>query len=97
MATALPYTNSSLSNIAWNKQVYRMIQSGKPSGYDQTLREKNPQLTELKFYINNIARCIGIVYILSARRQYHLFNTFTSVILSYKSIIYKAQTFDICQ
>ena len=33
------------------------------------------QLKELKFYINNIARCLSIVVLLSERRQYHQFNT----------------------
>ena len=46
---------------------------------------------ELQLYINNIARCLGIVDILYTRRQYHQFKTFTSVILSYKLIIYKSQ------
>ena len=38
------------------------------------LRKKNIQLIELQFYINNIARCLGIVYILSARIKYHQLN-----------------------
>ena len=46
--------------------------------------------SSIQFYINNIARYIGIVVILSARRQYHKFNTFTIVLLSYKFIIYKS-------
>ena len=57
------------------------------SGYEQTIPKKNMQLTELKFYINNIVRCIGILVILSTRRQDHQFNTFTNVLLSYKYII----------
>ena len=47
------------------------------------------QLTELQFYINSIASCLVILDLLYARRKDHKFNTFTSVILSYKSIIYK--------
>ena len=39
------------------------------------LRNNNTQLTELHFYINEIARCINISVILSARRQDHKFNT----------------------
>ena len=39
------------------------------------LREKNLQLTELQFCINNIATCLGIVDLLSARRQDHQWNT----------------------
>ena len=35
------------------------------------LCEKNPKLMDLKFYINNIARCLGIVDLLSTRRQDH--------------------------
>ena len=45
------------------------------SGYEQILCEKNMQLTELKLYINNIARCLCIVDILSARIQYHQWYT----------------------
>ena len=44
------------------------------------------QLTELQFYINNIARCLGIVDILSARRQYHKFNTFTNILLATQAL-----------
>ena len=35
------------------------------------LRDKNLQLTELQFYINNITRCLGIVVLLSESRQDH--------------------------
>ena len=67
-----------------------MIQSVNSSGYEQTICDNNLQLTELQFYINNVARCLGIVDLLYSRIQYHQFNTFTSVLLSYKSIIYKS-------
>ena len=50
-----------MSELDWNNPVYHMSQSGNSSGYDQTLREKNMQLTELQFYINNITSCPGIV------------------------------------
>ena len=50
------------------------------------------QLTELKPYINNITRCLGILDILSADRQDHQFNSLTSVLLSYKSIVYKSKS-----
>ena len=33
------------------------------------------QLTELQFYTKNIARCLGLVVLLFARRQYHQLNT----------------------
>ena len=45
------------------------------SGYEQTFCENNLQLMELQFYINNIARCLGMVVLLSERRQDHQFNT----------------------
>ena len=52
-----------------------MILSEKLSGYEQTIREKNLQLTELQLYINNIARCLCIGFILSARKQDYQLNT----------------------
>ena len=73
-----------MPKLSWNKPV--------SSGYEKTLRKKNMQLTELQFYINNIARCLDIVDLLSTRRQYHQFNTFKIVLLSYKSVIYKPQS-----
>ena len=81
-----------MSRLSWNKLVYHLSQSGNSSGYEQTLREKNLQLTELQLYTNNIARSLGIVDIFSAVRKYHQLNTFTSFILSYKSIIYKSSS-----
>ena len=45
------------------------------NGDEQTLREKNLQLTELQLYINNITRCPGTVVILFARRKDHQLNT----------------------
>ena len=33
------------------------------------------QLTELQFYINNIVQCLGILVILSARRQDNYLNS----------------------
>ena len=50
----------------------------------------NVQLMELQLYINKIAGCLGIMLLLPARRQYHHFNTITSALVSYKSIIYKS-------
>ena len=38
------------------------------------LREENLQLIDLKLYTNNIAKCLDVVVILSARRQYNQFN-----------------------
>ena len=38
-----------------------MSLSDNSRGYEQTLCDNNMQLEELKFYINNITRCIGIV------------------------------------
>ena len=60
------------------------------SGYEQTLRENNMQLTELQFYTNNITRCLSIVVLLYARRQDHQFITLTIALLPYKSIIHKS-------
>ena len=56
--------------MIYNLQLYII------SGYKQTLYENNMQLTELKLYINKIARCLGIVVILSARIQDHQFKLF---------------------
>ena len=44
----------------------------------------------IQLYINKIASYLCIVVLLSARIQDHQLNVFTSVILSYKSIIYKS-------
>ena len=52
-----------------------MSLSDNSNGYEKILLENNLQLTELQFYINNIARCLGIVVILSARIQDRQFNT----------------------
>ena len=49
--------------------------SDKSSGYEQTLRKKNLQLTELQLFINNIASFLSILFVLSARRQDFQFNT----------------------
>ena len=76
--------------VACNNPVYHLSLSDNSSGYEQTLLEKNLQLTELKFYINNIGGCLGMVDLLSTRRQDNQVNNFTSVLLSYKSIIYKS-------
>ena len=54
------------------------------------LRDNNLQLTRLQFYTNNITRCLGILDLLSERKEDHQFNAHTSVLLSYKSIIYKS-------
>ena len=78
-----------MSKVVWNKPVYNMSQSGNSSGYEKTLCENSIQVTELHFYINNFVRCLVIVDLLYARIQDHQLNTFTSFILSYKSIIYK--------
>ena len=72
--TISPYTTSIMSQLAWAKPVYHLILSDNSSGYEQTFCEKNLQLTELKLYINNIARCLDIVVLLSARIQDHQFN-----------------------
>ena len=40
-----------------------------------TICKKNIQLSELQLYTNNIARCLGIMFILSASRQDDQFNT----------------------
>ena len=79
-----------MSKVAWNNPDYHLSLSYNSSGYEQTLYKKNMQLTKLQFYINNIARCLGIVDILSERRQDHKFITFTSVILYWKLIIHKS-------
>ena len=50
-----------MSQVAYTKSVYQTILSENSSGYEQMLYEKNMQLTELQLYINNIARCLGIV------------------------------------
>ena len=50
--------------------------SDNSSGYEKKLHEKNLQLTQLQFYIKNIARCIGIVVLLSEKGQDNQFNTF---------------------
>ena len=92
IATNLPQTNSSMSKVACNKPFYHLSQSGNSSGYEQTLCEQNLQPMELQLYINNIARCLGIVDILSSRIQDHHFNTFKIVLLSYKFIIYKSSS-----
>ena len=63
-----------MPQVAWNKPDYTRL-SDNSSGYEQTLCEKNLQLTELQFYIKNIARCLGIVVLLSARRQDHQLRT----------------------
>ena len=56
--------------LAWNKPYYiRQLK-----WLLETLCEKNLQLPELQFYINDIARCISIVVILAARIQDHQFN-----------------------
>ena len=55
--------------------VYQLSLSENWCGYEQILREKNMQLMELQFYINKIARCLGIVDILSASRQDNQFKT----------------------
>ena len=39
------------------------------------IHKKMIQLMELQFYINNIIRCLGIVDLISSRRQYHHFYT----------------------
>ena len=67
-----------------------MSLSGNSSGYEQTLSKNNLQIIELQFYINNIASCIGIVVILSARIQDNQFITLKSDLLSYKLIVYKS-------
>ena len=67
----LPYTTSSISQVACNHPVYYLIILYNSSGYEKTIRKENIQLTELKFYINIIKRCLGIVIILSASRQDH--------------------------
>ena len=87
--TTLPYTTSSLSKVAWTKPVYHLSLLENSSGYKQTLREKKLQLTELQFYTNNIARCIGIMDILYTSGKDHQFNTLKTVLLYHKSIIYK--------
>ena len=84
ITTTLPYTNDSMYKVAWNKLVYHLSLSYKSIFYEQTLHNKDLQLTELQFYINKITRYLNIVNILSARREYDPFNTFTSVILSHK-------------
>ena len=76
--------------VSCTKLVYHLSISDNSSGYEQTLREKNMQLMALQFYINNIPRCLDIVDILYARRKYHQFKNFTSVLISYKLIIYKS-------
>ena len=93
METSLPQTISSICKVSWNKPVYYLSLSENSSGYEQTIRNNNMQLMELQFYIKNIARCLGIVDLLSVSRQDHQFNIFTIVLLSYKSIIYKQPSF----
>ena len=56
-------------------QYTHMSLSDKSISYEKMLCKKHLQSTELQFYTNNIARCIYIVVILYARRQYHLFKT----------------------
>ena len=41
------------------------------SSYEKMLREKNLQLPELQFYINNIAGFLVIVELIFSRRKYH--------------------------
>ena len=81
-----------MSKVDYAKPVYHMSLSENSSGYEKKLRDKNLQITELKLYINNTTRCLGKVDILSARKQDHQFNAFTSFLLSYKSIIYKSSS-----
>ena len=81
-----------MSKLEWTKLVYHLSLSDNSSCYEKILSKKNLQLMKLQFCINNIPRCLGIVDILSARLQYHQFNTFTSVLLSYKFIIYKSSS-----
>ena len=45
--------------------------SDSSSGYEKMLHDKSMQLTELQLYINNIARCLEIVDIISARIHEH--------------------------
>ena len=68
-------TYTRLNQVCINYHGTSQTISNKSSGYDQNLREKNLELKELKFYINNITRCLGIVVILSALRKYHQLNT----------------------
>ena len=42
--------------------------------HEKMLRKKNMQLPQLQLYINNIARCLGILDLLSAKRKYHQWN-----------------------
>ena len=51
------------------------------------LRKNNLQLKELKFYINNISRCLGIVVVLSTRRQYDQLNTIMKCSNIFKGIL----------
>ena len=88
--TRLPPVFPKLPGSIWSN-------SYNSSGYEQTLCENNMQLTELQLYINNIARCIGILGLLSAARKIqHCYNLikcptiFTSRLSTNHNIIQQA-------
>ena len=72
-AATLPYHRSPL---VWPKRPGTFhYNSDNPSGYEQTLCEKNLQLMKLQSYIKNIVRCLIIVHLIYSRVQYHKHNT----------------------